>query len=235
MGKVIALATILILAIGALGIDTCSSNNLSGDVLEKKEQRDSLRELSVRSKVIESASRWLGVREITGRNDHPMITKSMRLCGLRGDKGYPWCASSHSEIFHHAGVSTIISARVVDWFKSNVVWERKWKTPLPKYLLMPGQSLGFYYEKLNRYGHITLLVYASDKRTYCKEGNTSPRGSYDPATFEMVDLGEDTERDGDGFYPKVHSYYEIDVISDKCLQGKDFTHRYDSYLKKAMK
>ena len=50
----------------------------------------------------------------------------------------------------------------------------------------------------------------------------------------MVDLGEDTERDGDAFYPKTHSYYEIDVISDKILQGKDFSKRYDDYLKAAI-
>lgn len=100
--------------------------------------------------------------------------------------------------------------------------------------MQPAQNIGFYYKRLNRYGHISMIVWASDKRVYCMEGNTSDKGTYDPVTFEMVEHGEDTERDGDGFYPKAHSYYEIDVISDKILQGKDFIKRYDDYLKVAM-
>lgn len=231
MAKIITLAAIFIFTAQTLGNNVCTGIDLPCDVLSKKE----LRENKLRAKVIKSGERWLGVRELTGNNDHPMITKSMKLCGLSGKKGYPYCASSHSEIFNNAGVETVRSARVVDWFKSNVVWERKWNTPLPKHLLRPAQSLGFHYPRLNRYGHITLLVYASDKRTYCYEGNTSDKGTFDPATFEMIDRDEDTEREGDGFYPKVHSYYEIDVISDKCLQGKNFVNRYDKYLQNVLK
>ena len=210
-----------------MGVNPGICADLPCDVLTKKE----IRETQLRAKVIQSAARWLDVRELTGNNDHPMITKSMLLCGLSGKKGYPWCASSHSEIFDHAGVSTVSSARVVDWFKANVIWERKWNVQLPKHFLRPGMSLGFHYQRLNRYGHITLLVYASDKRTYCYEGNTSDKGTFDATTFEMVDLEEELEREGDGFYPKVHSYYEIDVIADKCLQGKNFINRYDNYFK----
>ena len=203
-----------------------TNNDSTVNVLIENERT----ETELRSNIIKSGERWLGVRELTGKNDHPMIEKSMELCGLCGTCGYPWCASSHSEIFANANYSTIKSARVVDWFKSNIIWERDENIPLPKQYLKPAQSLGFYYEKLNRYGHITLLVYASDKRTYCYEGNTSSKGQFDPTTFEMVDNNEDTERDGDGFYPKTHSYYEIDVISDKCLVGDDFNNRYGKYL-----
>ncbi|WP_297095630.1 hypothetical protein [uncultured Draconibacterium sp.] len=230
MAKLIALAAVYCFAIGTLGFNTIGNTDLPGNVLTRKERQ----ELTTRNNVIESAKRWLDVYELTGKNDHPMIAKSMRLCGLPGDKGYPWCASCQSEIFDHAGVSTIISARVTDWYKSNLVWERSWGVPLPKQYLQPAQSLGFYYKSLHRYGHTTLLVYASDKRVYCMEGNTSRKGSYDPVTFEMIDLGEDTERDGDAFYPKTHSYYEIDVVSDKCLQGNDFIRRYNDYLKTVM-
>ena len=229
MAKFITLATVFILTLGTVDINNSICDNLSSSVLKKE-----IRETQLRAKIVESAARWLDVREITGHNDHPMITKSMKLCGLSGNKGYPWCASSHSEIFDHAGLNTVISARVVDWFKSNVVWEREWNIQIPKQYLKPAMSLGFYYPKLKRYGHISLLVIASDKRLYCYEGNTSDRGIFDPTTFEMIDMDEDTEREGDGFYPKVHSYDEIDVIADKCLQGKDFINRYDNYLKSVL-
>ena len=230
MEKIITISAIFILAIGTMGSDTCCCADLPCDVLTRKEKQ----EVEARSSVIESAKRWLDVYEITGKNDHPMIQKSMEICGLCGTCGYPWCASCQSEIFSHAGVSTLISARVVDWFKSNIVWERSWNTPIPKKYMQPAQNIGFYYKKLNRYGHISMIVWASDKRVYCMEGNTSSKGTYDPTTFEMVEQGEDTERDGDAFYPKTHSYYEIDVISDKILQGKDFSKRYDDYLKAAI-
>ncbi len=231
MGKMFIVAAIFSIALGTLGTVDSSRVNLSGNVLTRAEKR----EIETRNNVIESAKRWLGVRELTGKNDHPMIKQSMKLCGLCDTCGYPWCASSHSDIFNHAGVSTVISAAVKDWFKSNVVWERSWGVQMPKQYLQPAQSLGFYYPKLKRYGHISLLVYASDKRLYCYEGNTSSRGQFDPQTFELIDAGEDRERDGDGFYAKTHSYYEIDVISDKCLQGRNFITRYNAYLQTAMK
>ena len=226
MGKIIIMAAIFILTFGTLGTNNSSSCDLSCDVLIEKKQG----EVELRSNIIKSSERWLGVKELTGKNDHPMIKKSMEICGLCGTCGYPWCASSHSEIFLNANHSTIKSARVVDWFKSNVIWERKENTPLPKHLLKPAQSLGFYYKKLNRYGHITLLILSSDKRIYCYEGNTSSKGEFDPTTFEMIDQSQDRERDGDGFYPKTHSYYEIDVISDKCLVDDEFNNRYGKYL-----
>lgn len=230
MGKIIAISAILIFALGTLDSHTVCCSDLSSNVLSRKERQ----ELQARNNVIESAKRWLGVRELTGKNDHPMIRESMELCGLCGTCGYPWCASSQSEIFRNADIYTIVSAAVKDWFKSNVVWERKWNAPIPKKYMQPAQSIGFYYKRLNRYGHISLVVWASDKRVYCMEGNTSDKGAYDPTTFEMIDQGEDRERDGDGFYPKAHSYYEIDVISDKVLQGRDFSKRYDGYLINAM-
>jgi hypothetical protein len=226
MGRIIFITAILVLTCGALGASyTVCSDLHRNDVKKERIERNT------RANVLESAKRWIGVRELTGNNDHPMITKSMKLCGLRGDKKYPWCASSHSEIFDNAMLSTVISARVVDWFKSNVIWERKWSTPIPDRYIRPGMSVGFFYERLNRYGHIGLLVHKSSKYAYTYEGNTSSKGQFDPETFENVEeVGTGVNRDGDGFYPKVRPWYMIDVISDKCLQGKDFDRRYYDYL-----
>jgi len=76
---------------------------------------DKVREAS-KENLIESAERWLGVRELSGRNDHPMITAAMKLCGLPGNAGYPWCAACQAEIHEEAGLHAPTSARVTDWF-----------------------------------------------------------------------------------------------------------------------
>jgi hypothetical protein len=216
-----------------MGFTNCIRDNIRSNDVEKVEVVHAP-EPSANQRVLESAKRWLPVRELTGNNDHPMITVSMELCGLPGDKKYPWCASSHSEIFDHAKVNTVKSARVVDWFKEYVVWERSQNHPIPKKYLSPGMSVGFYYKKLNRYGHIGLLVHSTDKYAYTYEGNTSPKGQFDPETFENLEaIGTGVQREGDGFYPKIRPWYSIDVISDKCLQGAEFSDKYGQYLKNA--
>lgn len=192
-------------------------------------------EKDVRSRVIESAKRWLGVTEITGRNDHPMIAKSMQICGLCGTCGYPWCASCQSDIFLEAGLHTTRSARASDWFKSNVVWLVSWG-PVPRELLQPGMSVGYYYERLGRIGHIGLLAGWDKNNIYVYEGNTSPYGLFNPENFvPLSDSDKTVERDGDGFYPKTRNWHDIAVISDKCLQGQDFDNRYYEYLKMNLK
>jgi hypothetical protein len=93
-------------------------------------------------------------------------------------------------------------------------------------------SVGFYYSKLKRYGHIGLLVHSGSKYAYTYEGNTSAKGQFDPETFEkLAEIGTGVQRDGDGFYPKTRPWYTIDVISDKCLEGVEYSKRYDRYLK----
>ena len=67
-------------------------------------------------RLISEAQTWLEVVELTGNNDHPRISESMALCGLSGDKGYPWCASSQAKIHFDANLHAPHSARVVDWF-----------------------------------------------------------------------------------------------------------------------
>ena len=227
------LAAIFVFAFGTLGSTDCICTDLCCNDVKGKAAKIENR---TRANVLRSAKRWLGVRELTGYNDHPMITKSMQLCGLTGNKGYPWCASSHSEIFAYAGLNTTVSARVMSWFKANVIWERKWGTGIPKRYVRAGMSVGFYYNKLNRYGHIGLAVYKTGKYIYLYEGNTSSKGQFDPETFENVEeIGTGVNRDGDGFYPKVRQWQSIDVIADKCLQGKRFIERYDEYLQKVKK
>lgn len=170
------------------------------------------------TRLIESSGRWFGVYELTGNNDHPMITKAMKLCGLRGDKGYPWCAAAMTDIHYHANIPAPKSARVVDWFKNNVVWERKYG-PRPVYGIDTKGMVGaLYYQHLGRYGHIVLIIGEDKNNFYTLEGNTNVAGS----------------REGDGFYKKVRSKESIAALADYCVTGNDFITLYDNYLRNVL-
>jgi hypothetical protein len=153
------------------------------------------------------------VRELTGNNDHPMITRAMNLCGLDGDKGYPWCAASQAEIHHEADIEAPRSARVVDWFIRNVVWEKRFGEIPP--FEKQGMVGGLYYRHLGRLGHIFLIVGEDKNNFYTLEGNTNLAGS----------------REGDGFYKKVRSKKSVAAMADYCLSGEAFEKEYGNYLK----
>lgn len=232
MDRFRTIAAILLFAVGTLGFAHCV---WADPFFNVKENRKEQREKNLRIKLIESAKRWLDVRELTGRNDHPMIARSMRLCGLPGNKGYPWCASCQTEIFLYAGISTVQSARAASWFKANIVWVSSWG-PVPRELLVPGMSVGYYYPRLGRIGHIGLLAGWDKNNLYVYEGNTSPRGLFNIENFQPLDESDNTiVREGDGFYPKTRRWEDIAVISDHCLLGKDFINRYDSYIQTKLK
>jgi len=184
----------------------------SGCNVKKQERREKI-ESTARQNLLGSAERWLNVRELSGNNDHPMITKAMKLCGLSGKKGYPWCAACQSEIFYHADISAPHSARVVDWFKSNIIWKREWGDN--PHSAKAGMMAGLYYQRLGRYGHIGMIIAEDNNNYYLLEGNTNIAGS----------------REGDGFYRKIRSKKSVAVISDKVLKGNDFDQRYYNYLK----
>jgi hypothetical protein len=170
------------------------------------------------SQVLESSVRWESVREITGRNDHPMITKAMKLCGLPGNAGHPWCAASMAEIHDYAGLTAPHSARVVDWFNNNLVWTKAFG-PKPTNFNTTGMVGAIYYRDLGRYGHIVLITGQDKNNFYTIEGNTNAAGS----------------REGEGFYKKIRSKESISALADYCVNGKNFIQIYDAYLQKAMK
>lgn len=177
-------------------------------------QRAITRRETAVTNLLESAKRWEGVRELTGRNDHPMITEAMKLCGLPGNKNYAWCAASLAEIFYNAGIPAPHSARVVDWFRYNVIWKTDWGVEKP--LIFPGTVGALYYEHLGRYGHIILITGQDKNNYYCLEGNTNVAGS----------------REGDGFYHTIRSKRDIDALADYCVSGADFREMYEEYIQK---
>lgn len=233
MGKLTTFAAILVIAFGTLGFNYSPCDNLQRNDVSKNEQRRLKIEANTRANVCKSALRWKGVVEITGKNDHPMIERSMKLCGLCYPCGYAWCAACLSEIFDYAGLSATISARARDWFKANVVWDKRWDTPLPYQYMQPGMAVGYRLHGNFYENHVEMLYYASKKYAYVAGGNTSRGSGFNPDTMDLTDGTTDgtVQRDADGFYFKVRPWYSVDVISDKCLLGKDFDNRYYEYLK----
>lgn len=147
-----------------------------------------------------------------------MITKAMKLCGLPGNAGFPWCAAAQAEIHDFAGLNAPNSARVVDWFNQNVVWLKGFGA-VPAGFDVRGMVGALYYRHLGRYGHIVLIIGEDKNNYYCYEGNTNIAGS----------------REGDGFYRTMRSKDEIAALADYCLNGRLFFEKYDGYLQKVMK
>lgn len=178
---------------------------------------DRIRDIA-KHNLIESAERWLDVRELTGRNDHPMITEAMKLCGLPGNAGYAWCAAAQAEIHDYAGLSAPNSARVVDWFAQHVVWTKKFGE-IPSTFDVRGMVGALYYRNLGRYGHIVLIIGQDKHNYYCYEGNTNIAGS----------------REGDGFYRTIRTKESIAALADYCLNGQLFNDTYNEFLKLNLK
>ena len=191
-------------------------NNPVRDVSQKQVEGIIAVRKEASSNLLNSAKRWTGVEELTGNNDHPMITQAMKLCGLPGDKGYPWCAACISEIHYSANVPAPHSARVTAWFKNNVVWKREWGEK--QFTVKQGMVGAIYYSHLGRYGHIVLIIAQDNNNYYTLEGNTNAAGS----------------REGQGFYKKIRSKKSIAAIADYCLSGQLFSDEYDNLLKRTM-
>ncbi len=205
METIIRKGAILLFIFIAFGfIDTVRPDCKRAVKTEKKETRS-----DTANKLIKSADRWMHVRELTGNNDHPMITVAMNLCGLDGDKGYPWCAAAQAEIHHKAEIEAPKSARVVDWFDRNVVWEKQFGE-VPQFEKR-GMVGGLYYRHLGRLGHIFLIVGEDKNNYYTLEGNTNIAGS----------------REGDGFYRKIRSKESVAALADYCLEGTLFNEKYN--------
>jgi hypothetical protein len=207
---------------------------------EKRELSKSIKRNIVRKdnfiRIVESAQRWKDVRELTGNNDHPMITRAMRLCGLDGDKGYAWCAACWVEICNEAMVVCPISARVMDWFAQNVVWVDRWGE-IPDRIDVRGMFGGVYYSRLGRLAHLVFIVGEDRNNYYTYQGNTSAMGAieWNDGEFEVTDeMISEIEREAvnGGFHKKIIRKDAISALADYCLIGEMFSDEYDWYLLK---
>jgi cell wall-associated NlpC family hydrolase len=165
--------------------------------------------IQYRENLIATAESQLHVRELTGKNDGPEVVKYLKVTGL--GEGYPWCAAFVSWVFAETGGTAPRSARVVDWFKANIVYKREWRkaTILPE----KGMVIGLYYTNLGRYGHIGIVAEnlpGQLRNVITIEGNTNAAGS----------------REGQGVYRKIRPWKTIAVMADYCLLSRQFEKVY---------
>jgi len=164
----------------------------------------------IRSAIICVAESQLDVREATGNNDGKQIKKYLKTTGL--PEGYPWCAAYVSWCFEQATPAGPRSARVVDWFDSNIIWKKEWGSL--NFTVQPATVGALYYANLGRYGHIVIIIGEDKNNFYTIEGNTNALGS----------------REGQGVYKKVRSKKSIAALADYCVSPKQFFEQYKTYL-----
>jgi hypothetical protein len=174
-------------------------------------------EQEFRTNIITTAESQLHVRETTGQNDGPDVKKYLKVTGL--GEGYPWCAAFVSWVFQKTGGNAPRSARVVDWFKANIVYKRDWR----KTTISPekGMVAGLYYPRLGRYGHIGIVAQTGPgqlKNVITIEGNTNAAGS----------------REGQGVYRKIRPWRTIAVMADYCVLGRKFEKKYHQKIREGM-
>jgi len=141
----------------------------------------------------------VGTRELTGRNDGPVIDRILASVGLEGT-GAPYCAAFNRFAFDQAGLPTVgpRSAWSPDWLRG-ATWTRQTggKTPLPS------DAFGIYFPAKGRVAHTGLVRTWGDSVVITIEGNTSPE----------VTTGE-ADRNGDGIWSKRRLKRQIYSVRD---------------------
>lgn len=148
-----------------------------------------------------TAAGQLHVRE-QGANDGREVRKYLRSTGL--GKGYPWCAAFVTWCHDQHNIPNPGSARVVDWFQANVIWQDRGLQDRPP--VKPGYVMGLYYSRLGRLGHIGIIEYEDRNNYYTIEGNTNQAGS----------------REGDGVYRKIRPKRTVSALGDYCVKPEQY-------------
>jgi len=149
-------------------------------------KRDLLVKDRSREKLVNLATREIGVREKTGHNDGIRVEAYLASVGLK--KGLPWCAAFVSWIYKEAGF----------------IYPRSGWSPalFPPYRLarsaLPGDLLAIYFPKLKRIAHVGIVEKQEGNWYLSVEGNTNSQGS----------------SEGDGVYRKRRHVKTIYQIAD---------------------
>lgn len=140
-------------------------------------------------------SSYIGVRELTGKNDGPQVEKFLKTVGL--GKGYPWCAAFVKYCLLEAGVSSAISINGMALStenKKHFVYRARGQIEPPR----TGDVGTLYYASLKRIGHTFFYDKKVNASVYeSVEGNTDDAGS----------------REGGGVYRKKRSLNATHSIS----------------------
>ena len=156
----------------------------------------------VRAKLVNTAYKYVGVKEATNNNDGKQVEYILSTVHLK--KGNPWCAALQARIHDDVNIKNPHSGYSPDWFKTNVVYDKK-KMSVAKFKAQNGQVFGLYIPSKGRIGHVGMIVGEYGNFYITVEGNTNDAGS----------------DEGEGCYKKLRMKNSISKISHYCITIKN--------------
>lgn len=126
-----------------------------------------------RIKVINTCEEYIGIKELTGKNDGPEVERFLAYVHVY--KPAPWCAAVICENYGKHGVCNPRSAWSPAFFNSKTI------TNNPQM----ADTYGIFYPKLKRIGHVGVLLSISADGRWIEgyEGNTNSQGSREGNQF----------------------------------------------------
>jgi len=159
----------------------------------------------LRVRLIEHAKSYVGIKELTGRNDGPEIERFQRVVGIPLHSAY--CAAFVSTIFFDLNIPAPVTGWAPSMVKTNIIYEKKdWRKNI---MFPPGSVFGNYFPNKGRVAHVGFIQFSDRDREMTIQANTSMEGSVD-----LNDMWDETQRDGDGIARKWIPLESIYVVSD---------------------
>ncbi|MDJ1494525.1 hypothetical protein QNI19_16390 [Cytophagaceae bacterium DM2B3-1] len=166
----------------------------SAEILNSEFKPARLSADSVRLKLKQVFTSYVGTKELTGNNDGEIVESFLASVGL--PKGYAWCAAFVKHCMDRVNVKTRITAWAPSAVPRNLcVWmQGKVIKRLPKC----GDVFGVYYANLKRIGHVGFIREWKFDSPYAAttEGNTNSQNS----------------REGNGVYERIRLKRQIHIV-----------------------
>jgi hypothetical protein len=166
-----------------LSVLVCSSLNISVLLGQETDKRIC---------VVEKAKSYVGVRELTGKNDGVEVEYFLNSVGL--GKGYAWCVAFLASVYTDCNVPNPKSAWSPNWgLDKDVIWRQGQSINAAMSVARMGDVFTMYFNSKGRIAHGAMIYYMTPVKVITIEGNTNDAGS----------------RDGDGVYIKTRRWDQI--------------------------
>ena len=145
---------------------------------------------AARSLFIQAAQCLVGIREVGGNNEGPMVELIQKTIGNAGKE--PWCMSFVQTCLAYAEVKTGITSPIYDSEHCITVWHKSPKVARVNVFPLGG-AIVIWRRSTSTKGHTGVLLSADGNLMNCVEGNTE----------SGLDPNGKVERDGGGIYHTV--------------------------------
>jgi hypothetical protein len=132
--------------------------------------------LGQRLQLLDTAKSYVGITELTGRNDGVEVERFLASVGF--DKGFAWCGAFTSYCYSINNIPNPNSAWSPNWgLKQHTVWQKGHPIRAGMVRVRPGDAFTIYYSSKQRIGHVGLIYYSTPDYLFTIEGNTNAEGS----------------------------------------------------------